>query len=160
MFREMRRKRQILSKELCEAILKNGKTGVLALLGDHDYPYAVPLNYCYKNGKIYFHCAKSGHKIDAIKKCEKASFCVIAQDDIVPEKFTTYFRSVIAFGKVRIISDESEKLDAINSLTIKYCPDENAEARLKEIEYEYPALCMLEFTIEHLSGKQAIELCK
>ena len=78
MFREMRRKRQALSKEACEQILKDGKTGVLALLGDDDYPYTVPLNYCYENGKLYFHCAKSGHKIDAVKKCAQASFCVIA----------------------------------------------------------------------------------
>ena len=142
MFREMRRKRQALSKEACEQILKDGKTGVLALLGDDDYPYTVPLNYCYENGKLYFHCAKSGHKIDAVKRCGKASFCVIA------------------FGQVRIVSDEKEKLEAINKLAIKYCPDESAEARRREIEREYPALCILEFTIEHLSGKQAIALCK
>ena len=71
----------------------------------------------------------------------------------------TYFRSVIVFGKIRIISDESEKLDAINKLAIKYYPDESAEARRREIEREFPDLCILEFTIEHLSGKQAIELC-
>lgn len=116
MFREMRRKKQALSKEVCERILKDGKTGVLVLLGDDDYPYAVPLNYSYESGKLYFHCAKSGHKIDAVKKCSKASFCVIAQDDIVPQEFTTYFRSVIVFGKVRIVSDEKEKLETINKL--------------------------------------------
>lgn len=160
MFRELRRKRQALPQEACEQILKAGKTGVLALQGDDDYPYAVPLNYCYEGGKLYFHCAKSGHKIDAVKRCSKASFCVVAQDDIVSQEFTTYFRSVIAFGKVRILADEGEKLEAINTLAIKYCPGESAEARRKEIERGCSALCILEFTIEHLSGKQAIELCQ
>ena len=103
MFREMRRKRQALSKEACEQILKDGKTGVLALLGDDDYPYTVPLNYCYENGKLYFHCAKSGHKIHPVKKCAQASFCVIAQDEIVPQKSTTHFRSVLPCGQVSIV---------------------------------------------------------
>ena len=76
-----------------------------------------------------------------------------------PSEFSTYFCSVIAFGQVRIVSDEKEKLETINKLAIKYCPDESAEAMRREIEREFPALCVLEFTIEHLSGKQAIELC-
>ena len=138
--------------------------GFLTLaVGGESAPYLVPLDFGAeeREGKLilYFHCAKSGHKIDAVKKCAQASFCVIAQDDIVPQKFTTYFCSVIAFGQVRIVSDEKEKLETINKLAIKYCPDESAEAMRREIEREFPALCVLEFTIEHLSGKQAIELC-
>ena len=107
-FRPMRRSRQELSREECEAILKEGTSGVLALLGDGDYPYAVPLSYVYEDGKIYFHCAKTGHKLDAIRRQEKASFCVIGQDQILPEKFTTCFSSVIVFGKVRILEEEGE----------------------------------------------------
>ena len=81
MFREMRRKRQLLSDKESIEILENGTSGVLALLGDDEYPYAVPISYVYDNAKIYFHGAKTGHKIDAIRKCSKASFCVIEQDD-------------------------------------------------------------------------------
>ena len=88
-FRPMRRKKQALSRQECEAVLKRGSSGVLALLGDGGYPYAVPLSYVYEDGRIYFHCARTGHKLDAIRKEEKASFCVIDQDRIVPEKFTT-----------------------------------------------------------------------
>ena len=84
MFREMRRNKQILSNEESINILKNGKSGVLALLGDEDYPYAVPISYVYDNSKIYFHSAKTGHKTDAIKKYSKASFCVIDQDNVIP----------------------------------------------------------------------------
>ena len=83
MFRELRRKKQALPREICERILKDGKTGVLALAGDGGYPYAVPLNYCYENGKISFHCAKSGHKLDAINRCGKASFCVVAELSLI-----------------------------------------------------------------------------
>ena len=86
-FRAMRRKRQQLSEEESVAILKKATAGTLALLGDNDYPYAVPLSYVYQEGRIYFHSALAGHKVDAIRKCDKASFCVIEQDDVQPEKY-------------------------------------------------------------------------
>ena len=103
MFREMRRNKQQLSNEECGEILRKSTAGVLAVSGDDGYPYAVPLSYVYCDNKIYFHSAKSGHKIDGIKNNSKVSFCVIAKDEIIPEKFTTYFRSVIVFGKARIL---------------------------------------------------------
>ena len=97
-FRDMRRKRQLLSEEDSIDILTKATAGTLALLGDNDYPYAVPISYVYQERKLYFHSALAGHKVDAIRKCDKASFCVIDKDEVHPEKYTTYFRSVIAFG--------------------------------------------------------------
>ena len=160
MFRELRRKKQALSKEESAAILNSGTSGVLALAGDDDYPYAVPISYVYDGKKIYFHCAQSGHKLDAIRRNPKASFCVIGQDYIVPERYTTYFRSVIIFGTVRILENEEEKRAAIEKLALKYAPDDSAENREKAIEREWKPLCMLEMTPEHISGKEAIELTK
>ncbi|MCI9583164.1 MAG: pyridoxamine 5'-phosphate oxidase family protein [Clostridium sp.] len=160
MFREMRRKKQMLSMDECIEILNKGTSGVLALLGDHDYPYAVPVSYVYCNSKLYFHGAKSGHKTDAVKKYSKASFCVIDQDHIIPEEYTTYFRSVIAFGNVRIMENETEIRRAIEELAEKYGPDGHEAERNAEIEREWNHLCMMEFSIEHLSGKEAIELVK
>ena len=158
MFREMRRKKQNLSKEECDRILYNGTSGVLALHGDDGYPYAVPISYVYDGEKLWFHSAKSGHKIDAVLKNDKASFCVIDQDQIVPEEYTTYFRSVIAFGRIHIAEDDTEKRSAIEKLALKYSPDDTDENREKAIEREWNPLCILEMEIEHLSGKQAIEL--
>ena len=160
MFREMRRKRQLLPENETQQILIHGTSGVLALTGDEGYPYAVPISYVYSDGKLYFHSAKSGHKIDAVKQNDKASFCVIAQDNIVPEEYTTYFKSVIVFGKIRIIEDESEKRSAIEKLALKYYPNDSKENRDKAIEREYKPLCMLVMEIEHLTGKEAIELTR
>ncbi len=160
MFREMRRKSQELSFEECETILNNGTSGVLAVSGDDDYPYAVPLSYVYDNDKIYFHCAKEGHKIDSIKRNSNASFCVIGQDEIIPEKYTTGFRSVILFGKIRILEDDNEKRSSIEKLAVKYAPNDNENNRRNAIEKDYSRLCMLEFSIEHMTGKEAIELVK
>lgn len=158
MFREMRRKKQKLSKEECDRILYNGTSGVLALHGDDGYPYAVPVSYVYNGEKLLFHSAKNGHKIDAILKNAAASFCVIDQDQIVPEEYTTYFRSIIAFGRIRILEDATEKRSAIEKLAVKYAPDDTAENRNNAIDREWKLLCMMEMEIEHLTGKQAIEM--
>lgn len=158
MFREMRRSRQLLTKEETEAIFRRGTSGVLAVQGDDGYPYAVPLSYYYADSKLYFHSATSGHKVDAVKNYDKASFCVIDQDEIVPEKFTTYFRSAIAFGRVRIMTDSDEILKVIDRLALKYSPDESDEERKKEIEREIGSMYLIELSIEHMTGKEAIEL--
>ncbi|MBR1558085.1 MAG: NimIJ family nitroimidazole resistance protein [Prevotella sp.] len=158
-FRQMRRKRQQLSEEESIDILKKGTAGTLALLGDNGYPYALPISYVYSDGKLYFHSALSGHKIDAIRNCDKASFCVIAQDEIQPKKYTTYYRSVIVFGRIHIIEDENEKLETARLLGNKYNPNDE-ESLQKELEHGFARMLMIRFDIEHLTGKEAIELVK
>lgn len=158
MFPQMRRKKQELSFEKCVDILNRATAGVLAVIGEGGYPYTVPISYVYTDGKIIFHSAKSGHKIDAIKKDDKVSFCVIDKNDIKPAEFTTYFRSVIAFGRIRILETDEEKRNCIEKLAIRYSPKESVESRNKEIESTWKALCMLEMKIEHMTGKEAIEL--
>lgn len=159
MFRKMRRSRQQLPETEAVEILKNGTSGVLAVSGDEGYPYAVPLSYAYSDGKIIFHCAKTGHKIDAVSANNKASFCVIDQDKVVPGEYTTYFRSVIAFGRIRIVEDDDEKRRLAYVLAGKYRPGFEEE-RQKAIDKEFNALCIMEMTIEHLTGKEAIELVR
>ena len=125
----MRRKRQQLAEEESIGILQKATSGTLALLGDGGYPYAVPISYVYHEGKLYFHSALTGHKIDAIRKCDKASFCVIEKDDVQPQKYTTFFRSVIAFGRIHIIEDEQEKLEVARMLGNRYNPNQEEACR-------------------------------
>ena len=158
MFRELRRSKQLLSQEETTAVLRRGSSGGLALMGDDSYPYTVPISYVYDGGRLYFHCAKSGHKLDAIQRSEKVSFCVIDQDQIVPEKYTTYFRSVIAFGRIHILEDESKKRMAIEKLAFKYAPDSREEDRKTAIQRDWEPLCILEMEIDYITGKEAIEL--
>lgn len=160
MFQVMRRSRQALSWQETEEILRRGTSGVLALAGAEGYPYAVPLSYVYTQGILYFHCAKVGHKLESIRRCEKASFCVVDRDEIKPEAYTTYYRSAIAFGRVRILESEEEKRHAIEQLSQKYHPMDTPAHRKAVIDREYAPLCMLAFTVEHMTGKQAIELTK
>lgn len=158
MFREMRRGKQLLSTEDTQAVVLRCTNGVLACLGDEDYPYAVPLSYVYFNDKIYFHSAKVGHKVDAIMKNPKVSFTVIDEDTIVSEEYTTYFRSVIAFGKARIV-DGDERLKAFHAFVEKYSADQPEEAKHKEIAGCTHA-SLIAIDIEHITGKEAIEYVK
>ena len=158
-FRAMRRKRQQLSEDESVEILRKATSGTLALLGDNGYPYAVPISYVYVDGKLYFHSALSGHKVDAIRGCDKASFCVIEKDEVHPEKYTTFFRSVIAFGRIHIIEDVTVKLETARLLGNRYNPNDDESLRI-ELEKDLARMCMIRFDIEHLTGKEAIELVR
>ena len=155
MFRKMRRYGQALGKEECIEILKNASHGVLALHGDDDYPYAVPMSYVYDNGKLYFHGARSGHRMDSVMKDEKASFCVVSADDVIPEEYATYYKSVIAFGRIRALTGKDEIISSAETLAEKYNPGDTPEGRLSEIDKEFSRLAMFEMTVEHMTGKQA-----
>ena len=159
MFREMRRFKQQLPRQTALEILERNTSGVLALSGDDAYPYAVPMSYVYADGKIYFHSAKSGHKIDAIRRSGKVSFCVIDQDQIVPEKYTTYFRSVIVFGHMGLVEDVEEMRRIAAMLAMKYASDFK-EGIPKEIDSSIRNMAILELTIDHITAKEAVELMK
>lgn len=154
-FREMRRKKQKLSEKECIDILERGSTGVLGLLGKEGYPYTVPLNYVYAHHKIYFHCAKAGHKIEAIQAYDKVSFCVIDQENVIPETLSTNYKSVVVFGRAKILETEADIKEAVEWLGLKYNP--NKEVVDREIETTIKHLCAVEITIDHLSGKQNLQ---
>jgi len=153
----MRRSRQKLSEEECLRILKENTHGVLAVLGDGDYPYAVPISFVYDQGRIFFHCASDGHKLDAIRKNDRVSFCVVDKDQVVPEKYTTFFRSVIVFGRACILEKEEDKRAALQKIAEKYSPGQEEGIR-KEIDQSIGRVSMVEIRAEHISGKEAIEL--
>lgn len=157
MFREMRRGKQLLSTEETVNILERRTAGVLGVTGDDGYPYTVPVSYVYKDGKLFFHCAKEGHKIDGIGRNDKVSFCVIDQDDIVQKTFTTHFASVIVFGRARILTEDDERRAALRCLIEKYSPDYREEGE-QVIDDTWNRVCVVEIKIEHMTGKAAIEL--
>jgi uncharacterized protein len=157
MFRELRRKKQLLPDAETIKILKTCTAGVLAVAGDNGYPYAVPLSYVYQDGKLYFHFAQEGHKLDSIARNDKVSFCVIAKDEVIQLSLTTHYRSVIVFGRARILEDEGEKKYALACLADKYSPDFPEEAQ-KAIAQGLKGVGIAEVTIEHMTGKTAIEL--
>lgn len=157
MFRETRRKKQVLSPEECESILKRGEWGVLGLHGDDGYPYTVPLNYAFHNGIIYFHSARAGHKIDALERNDKATFCVVDKSDLLPEDFATAYQSVIVFGRIRKVTDGDESLEALHALVEALAGQVDEASKHAEVDScrmrENVEVLALE--PEHVSGKRA-----
>ena len=152
MFREMKRKERQLSTELTEKILNKCTSGVLSVIGDDGYPYGVPVSYAYSDGKIFFHCAREGHKVDAIKNNPKVSFTVIAQDDVIPEKYGTDFASVIAFGKASFVEDPEEMLQSHIPIIEKYS-NEYYDGGIEYFNKAKAAMRMVKIDIEHITGK-------
>lgn len=157
MDKKMRRFKQQLTNEESIEILRSATSGVLCLCGDDMQPYGVPLSHVYDNGRLYFHSALNGFKVDLIRQNCNVSYTVIAKDEIHPERYTTYFQSVIAFGKIRIIENEEEKHSILEILG-RRCNSNDPNGLTEEIKNGFARCLALEMRIERLTGKQAIEL--
>lgn len=158
MFREMRRSAQQISDEACLQVLRTAKHGVLSVMGDDGYPYGVTLShwYCEEDGHIYFHGAGEGHKIDAIKACDKISYCVI--DDGIPSDkldWAFQYNSVVVFGRIRIVEDLEKKRWICSELGHKFTNDEDYINR--DLQKNLHRVCCLEIVPEHITGKKVNE---
>lgn len=166
MFRKMRRIGQQITHEECAEILRRATSGVLGLHGDDGYPYTVPISFVYEEGgeglgTIGFHCARTGHKIDAIRRDEKVSFTVIDRDEVMPRERTTKYCSVIAFGRARILEGDEALRRAANAVGAKYSRGfEDLYMQETEETIRAGALCCVEITIDHMTGKIGLELLR
>ncbi|MCR4865326.1 MAG: pyridoxamine 5'-phosphate oxidase family protein [Lachnospiraceae bacterium] len=153
MFRKMRRFKQQISDEECIEILKNTKRGVLSLIGDDGYPYGLPIDhwYCEEDGRIYFHGAKEGHKIDAIKACDKVSYCVFDEGYRKEGDWALNIKSVITFGRIKLVEDEEKAKEICTAITRKFTDDE--EYLQKELSNAFARVQCLEIIPEYMTGK-------
>lgn len=157
MFREMLKKKRMISEQECIDILQNEPRGVLSVLGDDDYPYGMPMNHFYdeEDGCIYFHCGKKGHRLDAVGKHDKVSFCVYDEGDCEDGDWALHIRSVIVFGKLEVIDDMDVIVDITTKLSRKFTQDEAYIQ--KEIELYAKETLLLKLTPEHICGKKVKE---
>ncbi len=153
MFRTMRRSGQALPDGAVERVLNNADWGVLAVQGDDGWPYTVPLNYVREGDHLYFHSSRRGHKIDALARSDKASFCIVTRHDIDAPRLTTKFQSVIVFGRLSLVEDNEEKRRLIRLFTDRLAPGQD-EAFDREMRTLYPAMHMLDLHMEHVTGKE------
>lgn len=153
----MRRRKQELAPEDAIRIMEEGAYGVLGTAGTDGFPYVVPLSYAWLDGRIVFHCAPAGHKLDALRADPRVSFVVVGSNEVRPEIYTNVFTSAIAFGTARIVEDEAEKRALCRAFALRYCAglEEGVE---EEIDKLIGRTAMVVIDVEHLTGKQAIEL--
>ena len=154
----MRRFKQQIPEEEAKRILLEATNGVLCMTGYDERPYGVPMSFIFDGySNIYFHCALTGRKIECLKHNPDVCFTVIAQDEIHPDKFTTYFRSVIVEGRITILEERQQMIDALRLLSTKYSPGIDCEP---EIEKGLNRVLILKLEIDSITGKEAIELTK
>lgn len=157
MFRLIRKKKNEIDVNVAQALLQNSRRGVLAVNGDDGYPYAIPVNYFYdtENQKIYFHGARAGHKVDALKACDKICFTVYGNEQIKEEAWAPFMQSVVVFGRCHLLEAGPKATALLKRFAMKYYPNEQLAD--EEIEHAGKAVQMFEIEIEHLSGKEIQE---
>ena len=157
MFRPLRRKKRAITDEEARELLATCKRGVFAVNGDDGYPYAIPVNYFFdtEHDKIYFHGAKAGHKVDALKRDDKVCFTVYGNEHFEPGDWAPYVQSTVVFGRCHLIDDAAATEARVRELGMKYYPGK--EEVEKEIALDIKAVQLYEITIEHLTGKQIQE---
>lgn len=157
MFRPIRKKKNEIDVNAAQALLQNSRRGVLAVNGDDGYPYAIPVNYFYdtESQKIYFHGARAGHKVDALKACDKICFTVYGNEQIKEEAWAPFMQSVVVFGRCHLMEAGPKATALLKRFAMKYYPNEQLAD--EEIEHAGKAVQMFEIEIEHLSGKEIQE---
>ncbi|MBR1780629.1 MAG: pyridoxamine 5'-phosphate oxidase family protein [Oscillospiraceae bacterium] len=153
MFRDMLRKKQALSQEEILTLLREQPRGVLSVLGDDGYPYGMPMNfwYCEEDGRLYFHGGRLGHKIDALRRCDKASFCVYDQGYRREGEWALNIKSVIVFGRVSFVADQERAMYLSRQLSYKYTQDQDYIEH--EVQASGPGTLCFSLTPEHITGK-------
>ena len=157
MFRELLRKKQQLSREECAELLKKEMRGVLSVQGDDGYPYGLPMDhwYCEDDGHLYFHSGKKGYKLDALRRCDKVSYCVYDQGYRDEGDWALRICSVIVFGRMRVVEDQERAMEICRRLSYKYTSD--SEYIEREIRESGPNTLVLELVPEHMTGKKVHE---
>lgn len=153
MFRPMRRKAQQMSEADCLAVLARAQEGVLSVQGDDGYPYGVPVNFLYADGRIILHCAREGHKMDALRRSDKVSFCVVDERTVVPSEYSTAYRSVILFGRARVVEEAEAMIPLLDALAARFVPD-GPDARRAYIDKYLRGVAVVEIAVEHMTGKE------
>jgi len=153
MFKEMRRSDKVLSNKEMLSIMETAEYGVLSTIGENEFPYGVPLNFVYKDNNIYFHSAKTGHKLENILYNNKVSFCVVTDVELVPDDFSTNYKSVISFGIVEEVEDNQK--NEIFKLFIEKFSKEFMEQGLEHIKKFSSSAKVFRINVEHITAKVA-----
>lgn len=149
-----RHEREIREETEIHEILEKSLVCRLGLY-DGRYPYVVPLNYGYRDGRLYFHSAREGRKIDILKNNDRVCIEVDIDSRIVrgdaPCRWAAKYRSVIGFGRARIVDDEAEKKAALDVIMAHY-GGQGGEYDEKSLQ----RTCVIEVVIENMTGKQSL----
>jgi hypothetical protein len=148
----IRREDRRLDDAAAMALLKRGEYGILSTSDKHNRPYGIPVNYVVMEGSIFFHCATEGQKLENITANRGVSFCVVGRTELLPEKFSTRYESVVVSGNADVVDDGDLKKTALSALVAKYAPDHIAAGQAY-IDKLMDQTAVVRVSIDHLAGK-------
>jgi nitroimidazol reductase NimA-like FMN-containing flavoprotein (pyridoxamine 5'-phosphate oxidase superfamily) len=152
----VRRQDRLLDSVDAVELLRTGEYGILSMvefIGKETGGYGIPINYAWDGeNAIYFHCAPEGHKLNCLKANSKVSFCVIGRTNVISNKFTTAYESIIVRGTVSIELTDEERMKALILILDKYSPDDK-EIGIKYAEKSFHRTNVMRLDITEVSGK-------
>lgn len=152
MKRPLRREDRRLDDAAAMALLERGEYGILSTSDEHNQPYGIPVNYVVMDGRIYFHCATEGQKLENITANHGVSFCVVGRTELIPEEFSTRYESVVVSGNAAIVADAVLKRTVLEALVSKYAPDHRTAGK-DYIAKLMEKTAVVQISIDHLAGK-------
>ncbi len=153
-----RKKKEIGCSKIIDDLLASCPVGRLGTNGKDGYPRIKPLNFVYLNGKIYFHSAKEGEKIDDIVRDSRVAFEIdepigYVKSNNNPCSAKYLYRSLMMRGKAAIVTDDKESLLALRSLMEKYQPEGGYRDFLPE---KLNVTAVVRIDIEEVTGKEDV----
>ena len=152
MERTMRRKDRQLTEQEAWAVLRQEKHGVLSVVGDEGWPYAVPMNYIVWDGNLYLHCAKAGYKLDAVRRDGRVCFTVVSRGEVIPAHITTLYESVIVKGTADEVTEE-EQCRIILTRLVEGLGDVTEEIKTQYVEKKVKNTALLRIRPVQVTGK-------
>ncbi len=152
-YREMRRFKQALSADECVEVLRSAPRGIMAFHGENGYPYAIPLNQYYneRDGKLYFHCARSGLKLDLLALDDKVCFTVTDEGFVREGEWALNIKSVVCLGRLGTVADHDKALEICRALAKKFYPSDQEIDKV--VDQAGDRVQVLVMTIDRMTGK-------
>jgi nitroimidazol reductase NimA-like FMN-containing flavoprotein (pyridoxamine 5'-phosphate oxidase superfamily) len=150
-----RAKQEIKARAEIEEVLKVAHVGRLGTCVEGE-PYIVPLSFVYDDGRIVFHGALMGKKMDQI--AENPKVCFEVDESVLVSggnscEYSFNYRSVVINGVARIIQNPERRLNALISLGEKYAPGKGNELTSERFA-TFKNLAVVEIEIVEMTGKK------
>lgn len=149
----MRRKDRERDAAFAWSVFDRAPYGVLSMR-DNEGGYGVPISPARVGGRVYFHCALAGKKLECLSRWPEATLTVAEAGE--PDYFSVCFSSAIFCGRVTVVEDEAEKREALTAITCKYCPDLAGETD-RYLEGHMAATCVCRMDVREITGKERVK---
>lgn len=150
--REMRRKDRWMPEEFAWEVVDKCAYAFLAMTAEDGSPYGLPVTIARGGRAVYFHSAMEGRKVECLRRSPRVCLACVGNTQVPPGKFTTLFESAVLFGTAEEVTEDDEKIHALQLLCQRHTP-ENMEAFPRAIAKSLGRTGVWRINVEEISGK-------